>query len=87
MSDEITVVRVEEVGKQGAKRTVHHLSNGWFINESGNNKRIKRFALYKPGVGNQGPRNAKFVTSDDKLKHLLEYASKEGGDNVSDIGR
>ena len=79
MSDEITVVRVEEVGKQGAKRTVHHLSNGWFINESGNNKRIKRFALYKPGVGSTGPGQATFVKAEDKLQSLIDFVDKMTG--------
>lgn len=67
----VTVVRVEVVGRRGAERTVHHLSNGWWINDLGlRGAREHRYALYRPGVGDSG--RATFVTSGQKFRKLLD---------------
>ena len=72
---QVTVTSTKTIGKAGAKRTVHYLSNGWFVNESNNNKRGNRFALYKPGAGSQGVSQATFIRGDDQLKRLLDYVN------------
>lgn len=73
--NEITVIRTEVVGKGGGRRTVHHLSNGWWINDLGQRgQREHRFSLYKPTVGNSA--HGTFVKGDNNLKNLLRYANR-----------
>lgn len=77
----ITVVNVRTSGKGGAQRTIHTLSNGWWINDMGlRGQRTHRYSLYKPGVG--GPGRQTFVRGDDNFARLLEYASTHAGTNT-----
>lgn len=69
----VTVVRVDSVGRRGAERTVHYLSNGWWIVDTGQRgSREHRFALYRPGVGDT--KHATFVASGEKLRKLIGRA-------------
>jgi hypothetical protein len=70
----VTVVRVERVGRRGAERMVHHLSNGWWISDNGRRAgREHRYALFRPGVGDGG--HTTFVASGQKLRKLLRLAA------------
>lgn len=72
---EVTVTRVVKVGKRGAERTRHYLSNDWWIDEGGrpSEHRGHKFSLYKPTTGEDGT----FVKSSNKLKRLLKYLNEE----------
>jgi hypothetical protein len=65
----VTIVRTKDIGKAGAKRTVHHLSNGMWINESGRGHRGFKFSLYK-GT----PSRSTYVKGANKLQELVDYA-------------
>lgn len=73
MSNEtkVAIVKTKDVGKAGAKRTVHYLSNGMWINESYRGHRNNNFSLYrgKPGGG------ATFVRGANKLQELVDHAN------------
>lgn len=69
----VTIVRVEEIGSRGTRRTVRYLSNGWWINENCRTPNQHRYALYKPGVGGRVEHATKIKTS-NKIRPLLEHA-------------